>query len=87
MSSAAEKNEFDFRAIKAEVLDDQLVVTLADGREIRNPLEFYPKLARATKKVRENFKIMAQGIGIEWPDLDEHLSTEGIVLGRRAIDW
>jgi len=87
MSSAAEKNEFDFRAIKAEIQDDQLIVVLADGREIRNPIEFYPKLARASKQVRENLKIMAQGIGIEWPDLDEHLSTEGIVLGRRAIDW
>jgi hypothetical protein len=87
LSSVAEKNDFDFRAIKVEVTDDQLCVTLADGREIRNPLEFYPKLANANKKVRENFRIMAQGIGIEWPDIDEHLSIEGIVLGRRAIEW
>ena len=87
MSSTAEKNEFDFRAIKVELTDDQLCVTLADGREVRNPIEFYPRLAKADKKVRSNFRIMAQGIGIEWPDLDEHLSTEGIVLGRRAIDW
>lgn len=87
MTSTAEKIEFDFRAIKVEIVDEQLCVTLADGREVRNPLEFYPKLARSDEKVRNNFRIMAQGIGIEWPDLDEHLSVEGIVLGRRAVDW
>ena len=87
MSSTAEKSEFDFRAIRVELTDDQLCVTLNDGREIRNPLEFYPKLARAEKKIRNNFRLMAQGIGIEWPDLNEHLSIEGIVLGRRPIDW
>lgn len=37
--------------------------------------------------MRTNFRIMAQGIGIEWPDLNEHLSVEGIVLGRRPVDW
>ncbi len=87
MSSTAEKNEYDFRLINVEVTDTQLCVTLADGREVHNPLEFYPKLVKASKKVRNNFRILAQGIGIEWPDLNEHLSTEGIVLGRRAIDW
>ncbi len=81
------EQEFDFRAIEVEVTDDQLCVTLNDGREIRSPLEFYPQLARADKKTRTNFRLMAQGIGIEWPDLDEHLSIEGIVLGRKPIDW
>lgn len=87
MSSTAEKSEFDFRVIRIEITEDQLCVTLNDGREIRSPLEFYPKLARAEKKMRNNFRIMAQGIGVEWPDLDEQLSIEGIVLGRRPIDW
>lgn len=80
------KSKFDLRAIRVELTDDQLCVTLTDGLEIRSPLEFYPKLASA-EKMRANFRIMAQGIGIEWTDSNEHLSVEGIVLGRRPIDW
>ena len=87
MSSTAEKSEFDFRAVGVEVTEDQLVVTLEDGREIRSPLEFYPKLAKASLKARTNFRLIGPGIGIEWPDLDEHLSIEGIVLGRPPVNW
>ena len=59
MSSTAEKSEFDFRAIRVELTDDQLCVTLTDGREVRSPLEFYPKLARAEKK--------CEPISASWP--------------------
>lgn len=55
MSSTVEKSEFGFRAIRVEMTDDQLCVTLTDGREIRSPLEFYPKLARAEKKCEPIF--------------------------------
>jgi len=87
MNSTAKNLELDFRAVKVEVTEDQLIVYLEDGREIRTPLDFFPKLLRANDKERQNFRLIGPGIGIEWPDLDEHLSTEGIALGRKVIDW
>jgi hypothetical protein len=62
------------RATKLEFVDDQLCLYLEDGREIRTPVEFFPKLAHADPRVRNNFRIFGQGTGIEWPDLNEHLS-------------
>lgn len=53
MSSTAGKSEFDFRAIRVELTDDQLCVTLTGDREVRSPLEFYPKLARAEKNANQ----------------------------------
>lgn len=70
----------------AEVVfdDDFLEVGLRDGRRIAVPLEWYPRLARATAAQRANWEICAAGYGIHWPDLDEDLSTEGLLRGAPA---
>ena len=57
-----------------------LCVVLSDGREIRGPLEFYPKLKNATHPQRKNSQLIGHGKGIHWPDIDEDLSVESIVL-------
>lgn len=55
-----------------------------DGRTITVPLEWYPRLQRATAVQRANWKVSAAGYGIHWPDIDEDLSTEGMLRGARA---
>lgn len=85
MSSSAKKVEPEFIATKVSFTDDAICVQLSDGREITVPLEFYPKLKLATKKQRENYKLIGVGTGIHWPEIDEDLSVEGIVLGRPAV--
>jgi len=59
-----------------------LVVTLADGRSIATPLNWYPKLKTATAAQRANFEVMP--MGIHWPDIDEDLSIAGMLKGRSA---
>ena len=61
-----------------------LSVALRDGRTISVPLAWYPKLLRATDEQRNNWKIAGGGYGIHWPDLDEDLSTEGLLRGAPA---
>jgi hypothetical protein len=56
---------------------------LEDGRQVSAPLAFYSRLLNATKEQRENYEFIGPGIGIHWEDLDEDLSIEGIVLGRK----
>jgi hypothetical protein len=72
----------DLHARAVEFTTTELVVTLADGRKIATPLDWYPRLKRASAKERANFEIMP--MGIQWPDLDEDLGIAGMLKGRRA---
>ena len=63
---------------------DALVVDLTDGRTISVPLAWYPKLLKATQKQRSNWEICGGGYGIHWPEIDEDLSTEGLLRGAPA---
>ena len=71
----------DTRIKSVDISNDSLVVGLMDGRIISVPLIFYPKLHNATKKQRLNWKIAGGGYGIHWPDIDEDLSSEGLLRG------
>jgi hypothetical protein len=64
--------------------EDSLIVDLKDGRTISVPLEWYPRLAAAAPRQRANWELCAAGYGIHWPDLDEDLSTEGLLRGAPA---
>ena len=64
------------------VTEDTLTADLADGRTISVPLAWYPRLVHATQQERDNWKLIGGGQGIHWPDLDEDLSVEGLIMGR-----
>lgn len=64
--------------------EDMLTVDLFDGRRISVPLAWYPRLLHATPGQRANWEIAGAGFGIHWPELDEDLSTEGILRGAPA---
>jgi hypothetical protein len=61
--------------------DDSMSVDLIDGRTIAVPLVWYPRLLDATAAERANWKLSGAGYGLYWPDLDEDLSTEGLLRG------
>lgn len=63
---------------------DSLSVTLKDGRVISVPLTWYPRLRHATAEQLNHWKIAGGGYSIHWPDLDEDLSTEGLLRGAPA---
>lgn len=64
--------------------DDQLIVGLLDGRTISVPLAWYPRLLHAPVEHRNNWEIAGGGFGIHWPDLDEDLSSQGLLRGAPA---
>jgi len=67
------------RAVSVQVGKDLLEVTLADGRVISVPLEWFPALRDAGQKQRKNWRLIGDGIGIHWPELDEDISIEGLL--------
>jgi hypothetical protein len=67
--------------------EDVLIVDLKDGRTISVPLVWYPRLFDATPDQRKHWETCAAGYGIHWPDIDEHLSTEGLLRGAPAPGW
>ncbi|HSU12917.1 MAG TPA: DUF2442 domain-containing protein [Longimicrobium sp.] len=66
------------------VSDDALVVELADGRSVSVPLSWYPRLANGTAEERNHWRFIGQGEGIHWPDLDEDISVENLIAGKRS---
>ena len=85
-TSKARKSEREPVAVAVNFSEDMICLILDDGREVKTPLEFYPKLARANQEQLNNFRLIGGGTGIHWKELDEDLSVESIVLGRRAFN-
>lgn len=65
-----------------QVTDDTLSVELSDGRTISVPLGWFPRLANSTSRERNRWRLIGQGEGVHWPDLDEDVSVEGLLAGR-----
>lgn len=74
----------DTRVKDVLVGEDELFVRLMDGRTISVPIGWYPRLASATSDQRRHWEIAGGGYGIHWPDIDEDLSTEGLLRGAPA---
>ncbi len=72
----------DLCARSVEFNDSELVETLKDGRRIATPLDWYPRLVKASPEQRAHYEIMP--MGIHWPDVDEGLSIAGMLKGSRA---
>ncbi|HLE03594.1 MAG TPA: DUF2442 domain-containing protein [Anaerolineales bacterium] len=72
------------RAQAVTVTDDALIVDLADGRTITVPLAWYPRLLQASPAERGNWRFVGDREGIHWPDLDEDISVEGLLAGKRS---
>lgn len=69
-----------------EFTDTMISLVLEDGREVKTPLEFYPRLSHATPEERLQYRLLGGGRGLHWDALDEDLSVDSIVSGRRALN-
>jgi hypothetical protein len=73
-------------AQRVVITDHALTVELGDGRSISAPIEWYPRLAHATPQERDNWRLIGGGRGIHWEDLDEDISLESLLVGRRSTE-
>jgi len=80
------KAERDVFAESVRFADDAFIVSLDDGRVLSVPLAWYPRLLHGTQAEREKSELIGDGEGIHWPDLDEDISVEGLLAGRRSAE-
>ena len=72
----------EVRAQSLVVTEDSLIVDLSDGRSITVPLAWYPRLVYGRPEERNNWRWIGDREGIHWPDLDEDVSVENLILGQ-----
>lgn len=87
MSSTSEEKIHNFSVTEVTFDADYFSLHLVDGRIMSVPYDLVPSLSRATDKQRRNCEIGGMGTSLHWPDIDEDLTVEGLVVGRRIIDW
>jgi hypothetical protein len=68
------------------VTEDALIVDLNDGRTVSVPLAWYPRLLHASTAERNNWRLIALGEGMHWPDLEEDISVASIIAGRPSAE-
>ena len=74
------------RAVWAACSDDELRVSLSDGRWLSVPLAWFPRLAHASASARSNYELLGEGQGIHWPDIDEDISVAGLLAGQPSAE-
>ena len=63
-----------------------MTMHLNNGRISSVPLAWYPRLFHGTPKERQHYELIGDGEGIHWPDLDEDISVEGLLAGKRSAE-
>jgi hypothetical protein len=81
MTSSASEAE-QARAVRVKVSRDALAVDLVDGRTVIVPLAWYPRLLHGSAGERGRWRLIARGVGIHWPDLDEDISVAALLAGK-----
>lgn len=75
--------DFDNRAADVYFTKNTLHCLLVDGREISAPLEWFPRLYSATTEQRQHWKLIAHGVGIHWPDIDEDIAVKTLMREKK----
>ncbi len=74
------------RAQTVKVTDEELIVELDDGRTLSVPLAWFPRLLHGTPKERSNWRLIGDGEGIHWPDLDEDIEVQHLLAGIPSLE-
>lgn len=77
MSTLANKPAAD--AVDVAFTEDEIIVTLADARRVSAPLEWFPRLRKATPAQRANWRLIGKGVGIHWSDVNEDVSVRSLL--------
>lgn len=75
------------RALSAQCSDDELRVSLTDGRCLSVPMVWFPRLVHASPAQRADYMLLGDGEGIHWPGVDEDISVLGLLAGQPSVEY
>jgi hypothetical protein len=75
------------QAMDVVCTEDELQVSLSDGRKISAPIAWFPRLAHASVSNLARYELLGGGAGIHWPELDEDISVAGLLAGRPSFEY
>lgn len=75
------------RAMAVVCSDDELRVSLTDGRWLSVPIAWFPRLAHASPAERADYELLGDGQGIHWPRVDEDISVDGLIAGQPSVEF
>ena len=73
------KVKIETRAEKVKVTNKDLIIYFVDGRRLDVPLKWFPKLLKASPRQKNKYRLIGNGVGIHWPEIDEDLSINGLI--------
>lgn len=74
------------RAMSVTCSEDELRVSLVDGRCLSVPIAWFPRLAHASAVERAHYELMGDGQGIHWPSVNEDISIAGLLAGQPSAE-
>jgi hypothetical protein len=77
----------DIRVTRISSTADTLRADFDDGRSVELPLQWFPRLFKATQEQRDQYELLGRGFSVHWPAVDEDLSASGLALGKPAIEF
>ena len=82
-------NSLGLDAMAAKVWFDEnnLWLSLRDGRQLSVPLAYFPRLAKASPAQRAKFEVSGGGVGLHWDELDEDISVAGLLMGQADVTY
>ncbi len=70
-----------------ECTDDEIIVSLSDGRSLSVPIVWFPRLANASPAERADYELLGRGEGIHWAQVDEDISVAGLLAGKPSVEF
>lgn len=66
-------------AVEVSCTDDELSVVLSDGRTVKVPVAWFPRLVHASARQRADWELIGGGIGVHWEAIDEDISIASLL--------
>ena len=58
---------------------DLLLFVLNNGKVLRRKISTSTRLSEVDQAILDNHELIADGVGVHWPDVDEDLSLKGLL--------
>ncbi|GAX61570.1 hypothetical protein SCALIN_C25_0017 [Candidatus Scalindua japonica] len=78
---------FEASAKKVWFDNENMWVSLIDGRQLSIPLVYFPRLLNATPEQRCKYEMSGGGTGLHWEEIDEDISVPGLLLGYKDLTY